>query len=49
MFRELLQGIHEMRTAGLSKWEMVGEFLAALCVILLPILMLFVGHALGLD
>jgi hypothetical protein len=45
----MLSIFREMRAAGLSKWEIVGEFLAAACVILLPILMLFIGHAFGLE
>lgn len=34
--------------SGLSKWELVGEFLAGICVFAIPILMLFIGAAFGL-
>lgn len=34
--------------SGLSKWELVGEFIAALCVFAVPILLLFIGSAFGL-
>lgn len=49
MIRDLLVGIREMREAGLSKWEVAGEFLGAVCVFALPILMMFIGHAFGLE
>lgn len=38
----------DMRAAGLTNWDILGEFLGALCVFLVPILMLFIGAAFGL-
>lgn len=32
----------------MNRWDMVGEVLGGVCIFLLPIIFLFVGHALGL-
>lgn len=32
----------------MSRWEILGEVIGGFSVLLLPIIMLFVGHALGL-
>lgn len=39
--------IREMREAGLTKTEIVGEFIAGTSIIVLPVLILFVGYVFG--
>ena len=33
----------------MTRTEMIGEILGGICVLSLPILLLFIGHALGLK
>lgn len=34
---------------GMTKLEMLGEIIGGVCVFALPIILLFIGHALGLK